>query len=170
MADITHGTWIKDGKAVDKVFSDGRQVYGRNLIKGSYDSSWGGITGNSGGTIQKVTMDSGEVALHVIGTSDISGFYSFFNFPTSGNYVISVDVKGTGKVGRLGWENGAEPDQLAGMNPTSDWQRVSRTISFNGKAYAFDLYGTMDVYVRFFKLEKGTIATPWTPAPEDVLK
>nr|WP_285806875.1 hypothetical protein [Lactiplantibacillus plantarum] len=25
MADITHGTWIKDGKAVDKVFSDGKQ-------------------------------------------------------------------------------------------------------------------------------------------------
>ncbi|QBJ03896.1 structural protein [Lactobacillus phage SAC12B] len=170
MSTINGRACVVDGMPVDKVMSNGRLVYGRNLIKGSYDSSWGGITGNSGGTIQKVTMDSGEVALHVIGTNNSSGFYSFFNFPTSGNYVISVDVKGTGKVDRLGWENWAEPDQLAGMNPTSDWQRVSRTISFNGNAYAFDLYGTMDVYVRFFKLEKGTIATPWTPAPEDVLK
>ena len=48
MADITHGTWIKDGKAVDKVFSDGKQVYGRNLVTGTSNelktitiSGWG---------------------------------------------------------------------------------------------------------------------------------
>lgn len=34
MADITHGTWIKDGKAVDAVYQNGIKVYGRNLIKG----------------------------------------------------------------------------------------------------------------------------------------
>jgi len=34
MADITNGTWIKDGKAVDKVYQNGRQVYGRNLFRG----------------------------------------------------------------------------------------------------------------------------------------
>lgn len=34
MADITHGTWIKDGTPVDKVFSNGVQVYGRNLFRG----------------------------------------------------------------------------------------------------------------------------------------
>ncbi|RNE07222.1 hypothetical protein FAM22279_02006 [Lacticaseibacillus paracasei] len=31
MADITHGTWIKDGKAVDAVYQNGVKVYGRNL-------------------------------------------------------------------------------------------------------------------------------------------
>lgn len=169
MADITHGTWIKDGKAVDAVYQDGRQVYGRNLIMGSYDSSWG-FAGNSGGTVQKVTMDSGEVALHVIGTNDVSGFYTWFNLPTIGKYVVSVEVKGTGKVNRLGWENWEDAEQMAGMTPTSDWQRVSRTDSFSGKQHAFTLYGTMDLYVRFLKVEKGTIATPWTPAPEDILK
>ncbi|QSE53259.1 hypothetical protein JWR93_03825 [Lactiplantibacillus plantarum] len=35
MADITHGTWIKDGKAVDKVFSNGQRIYGRNLLLGT---------------------------------------------------------------------------------------------------------------------------------------
>lgn len=35
MADITNGVWIKDGKAVDAVFSNGRQVYGRNLLLNS---------------------------------------------------------------------------------------------------------------------------------------
>ena len=34
MADITHGTWIKDGKAVDAVYQSGVKIYGRNLIKG----------------------------------------------------------------------------------------------------------------------------------------
>jgi len=34
MADITHGTWIKDGKAVDAVYQGDAKVYGRNLIKG----------------------------------------------------------------------------------------------------------------------------------------
>lgn len=39
MADITHGTWIKDGKAVDNVFSDGKQVYSRNLLTGTGTAS-----------------------------------------------------------------------------------------------------------------------------------
>lgn len=34
MADITHGTWIKDGNAVDAVYQNGVKIYGRNLIKG----------------------------------------------------------------------------------------------------------------------------------------
>jgi len=162
MSTINGRACVANGVAVDKVFSDGRQVYGRNLISGSYDSSWS--FGNNGATIQKVTMDSGEVALHVIGIGSSSGFYMSFNFP-SGNYTASLDFKGTGKVNRLGWEGISE----AGMTPTSNWQRVSRTMSFDGKAHAFVFYGTMDVYVRLLKLEKGTIATPWTPAPEDVM-
>lgn len=169
MSTINGRACVVNGTPVDKVFSNGNQVYGRNLISGSYDFSFGGITNNTGGTIQKVTMDSGEIALHVIGTSNSSGFYKWFNFPITGKYVVSVEVKGTGIVNRLGWENWEDPEQMASMTPTSDWQRVSRTTSFNSKRYAFDFYGTMDVYVRFLKLEKGTIATPWSPAPEDVM-
>lgn len=32
MADITHGTWIKDGKAVSTVYQNGVKVYGRNYL------------------------------------------------------------------------------------------------------------------------------------------
>lgn len=35
MADITHGTWIKDGKAVDAVYQGGVKVYGRNMLADS---------------------------------------------------------------------------------------------------------------------------------------
>lgn len=146
---------------VDKVFSNGVQVYGRNLISGSYDASWKFFNNNA--TIEKVTMDSGEVALHVISTNNFRGFYTLFDLP-SGDYTISVDVKGTGEVRQLGWEGISN----AGMTPTSEWQRVSRTGSIDSRT-AFVFYGTMDVYVRLLKVEKGTTATPWTPAPEDVM-
>lgn len=131
-----------------------------NLVIGSYDSSWSFF--NNSATIEKVTMDSGEVALHVIGTSNSSGFYILYNFP-SGNYTVSVDVKGTGKVNRLGWEGISD----AGVTPTSDWQRVSITGSLDGKRHAFVFYGTMDVYFRLLKVEEGTTASPWSPNPSD---
>jgi hypothetical protein len=134
---------------------------GTNLISGSYDSSWD-FNKNGNSTIQKVTMDSGEVALHVIGTDSGSGFYVGFRFP-SGNYTASVDVKGTGKVNMLGWEY----ISMASITPTSDWQRVSRTGSLDGKWHAFVLYGIMDVYVRLLKVEEGSTATPWSPAPSE---
>ncbi len=161
MPTINGRACVVNGEPVDKVYSNGVQVYGRNLITGSYNSTWS--YNNNYATIQKVTMDSGEEALHVVSTQVWLGFYFFLQLP-SGNYTISLDVKGTGKVAKLGWEHIAD----AGMTPTSDWQRTSRTATLDGNTYAFVLYGAMDVYVRFLKVEKGSVATPWTPAPEDV--
>ena len=138
-------------------------VVGTNLINGSYDSSWI-FAINDNATIQKVTMDSGEVALHVIGTSNSSGFYAWFTLP-SGNNTTSIEVKGTGTINVLGWER----LHYTHMTPTSNWQRVSVTGSFDGKAHAFVFYGTMDVYVRLMKVEKGSVATPWTPNIKDSL-
>lgn len=167
MADITHGMWVKDGKAVDAVYQDGKQVYGRNLIKGSYASSWGFSINGNGTTVQKVTMDSGEVALHVIGHDDVSGFWCHPSLPSSGIYTYSVEVKGTGTVSKLGWGG---PSNIS-VQPTDDWQRVSSTASLEtNRWYAFILYGAMDVYVRLLKVETGSVATPYSPAPEDVLK
>ncbi|AWZ43146.1 hypothetical protein CW750_08525 [Latilactobacillus sakei] len=164
MSTINGKVCVVDGIPVDKVFSDGRQVYGRNLISGSYDSSWS-FAGHGGATIQKVTMDSGEVALHVI-SNDYGGFWEHTDLP-SGTYTISFEVKGTGALKKLGWDGMSD----AGMALTSDWQRVSRTGSIDSNMwYAFVFYGTMDAYVRLLKIEQGSVATPWTPAPEDVLK
>lgn len=165
MSTINGRACVVDGTPVGKVFSNGKQVYGRNLIKGSYDSSWN-FSVNAGATVQKVTMDSGEVALHVISTDKSSGFYAWFTLP-SGNNTTSVEVKGTGTVNLIGWQGLGY--YHTNMTPTSNWQRVSITGSFDGKAHPFVFYGSMDVYVRLLKAEKGTIATPWTPAPEDVM-
>lgn len=161
MPTINGRACVVNGTPVDKVFSNGQQVYGRNLIRGSYDFSC--TYNNNDATIQKVTMDSGEAALHVVGTKNWSGFNILVDFP-SGNYTVSVDVKGTGIVNHIGWET----ISVASMTPTSDWQRVSRAGTLDGKQHALIFYGIMDVYVRLFKVEKGSVATPWTPAPEDV--
>lgn len=154
---------VVNGTPVDKIFSNGKQVYGRNLIRGSYNSSWS-FSSINGATIQKVTMDSGEVALHVIGTSNSSGFYAWFTLP-SGNNTTSFEIKGTGIVNQIGWEGLG----TSNIVPTVDWKRVSITKSFDGKAYPFTFYGTMDVYFRLLKAEKGSVATDWALAPEDVM-
>ena len=140
MSTINGNVCVVNGTPVDKVFSNGKQVYGRNLISGSYDSSWG--YADSNGTVEKVTMDSGEVALHVIGNG--GGFW-YHPVLSSGKYTISLEVKGTGTLNKLGWEDKSD----AGMALTSDWQRVSRTAWIDSDNwYSFAFYGTMDAYIR----------------------
>lgn len=163
MPTINGRACVVNGTPVDKVFSNGRQVYGRNLFKGSHDSSWS-FSFNGNATSRKVTMDSGEVALHIVSSDDGSGIFFPLDFP-SGTYTCSLDVKGTGTVNRLGLENISE----AGVTLTNDWQRVSRTGLRHTGWQAFIIYGTVDIYVRLLKVEEGTVATPWSPAPEDVL-
>ena len=58
---------------------------------------------------------------------------------------------------------------------TTDWQRISHTFTNRyNQRYNFGFYkmiGTCSpgdkIYIRLPKLEKGSIATDWTPAPED---
>jgi hypothetical protein len=63
----------------------------------------------------------------------------------------------------------------------SNWKRVSRNftipnnikIEADGSFYLYIFFGggtgsEVDVYVRNVKIEKGDIATDWTPAPEDI--
>lgn len=66
MADITHGTWIKDGKAVDDVYQNGVKVYGRNLLINT--------TGNAIPTIATTTYyaTSGRASQTVDGVTTIT--------------------------------------------------------------------------------------------------
>ena len=145
---------MSNGSSVVEVAGNVIDVGGRNLVSGSYDSSWGYSI--YGGSVQKVTMNSGEGALHVI-ANDYGGFWEHTDLP-SGTYTVSVEVKGTGTLNKLGWEGKSD----AGMTLTSDWQRVSRTAWIDGNSwFAFVLYGTMDAYVRILKIEQGDTATPY---------
>ncbi|MGX9818064.1 lysis system i-spanin subunit Rz, partial [Leuconostoc mesenteroides] len=155
-------------------------VGGRNLLLNSKVLSWG-ITNNAATTSAEVSYDSTTNMWHITspkGGSEYAGIYFFqpgnvSNIITKGQqWAFSIDIKGTGVYSKFGIE-WSEPFNTPSGNVSTDWTRVSSTgtasgtnaiiIYFNSKDVA------LDVYIKLPKLEKGTIATDWTPAPEDVV-
>lgn len=165
MADITHGTWIKDGKAVDAVYQDGIKVYGRNLLTGT----------------------SGDLQTKQFTNSWNSGPQS-----TNGNYGIKL-VKGQTYMYRA-WLDNTKGSATAFVNVRfapiggSDYNLGNGTlINPGGTGYSTLLimspadgygffvtfaYGTPQTYSAIWKeekLETGKIPTPYSQAPEDIL-
>ncbi|MDN7033334.1 hypothetical protein [Lactiplantibacillus plantarum] len=145
MADITHGTWIKDGKAVYKVFSNGIQVYGRNLFS---VHDWNA------------------------NNSPVLNFVPYMNIKLEPNtaYTLTTSIN----LSSDGWCDVFffKDDEI----PSSPTNGVS---SGSGRTLTTSSTGNVKVGVRnhsvsdgtnWVKLEKGTIATPWSPAPEDISK
>ena len=194
MADITHGTWIKDGKAVDKVFSNGKQVYGRNLLTGTSGpfvmgfgipyTTWD-TTNQVSGISLPVTIIHGEV-----GPQDTGFPYTYMPGVTyTQSIYISTDAPLTGTPISFTWytnqygHNTAGADNLVKVStnvyratstytwPSSDSPGSGgRNVDLMNFTQVFDF--TKGTFLQFYKprLEIGTTATPWTPAPEDILK
>ncbi|MBJ7524777.1 hypothetical protein JHD52_11700 [Lactobacillus sp. CRM56-2] len=163
MADITHGTWTKDGKAVDAVYQDGRKVYGRNLVLGTsnqvvqannwymqvadikYDNSLGD---NLCASVMINNSDHASDLIH--GNS----YIILMTFDSSGNVLASV----------------------SGNNISYNANGLSQcSISINDsasdiKAYIDTNWMNLNTFYSCLKIEKGTVATPYSPAPEDILK
>lgn len=163
---------------VDKVFSDGRQVYGRNLLSNSnFSSGLDNWTVNLGGNSDcktVVTTDSdGDACVHITGTGYGCGIYTQ-SVPFNQNQITtgSVLVKGTGTLLWVGLESRASSE--FGTISTESYSKVGSTMQAASRTNPFCIYfrpasGVVDVYIKFAKLEKGSLATPWTPAPEDVM-
>ena len=159
MADITHGTWIKDGKAVDKVFSDGKQVYGRNLLAGTSNvlTTVSDAIGWSYGLPWYPTVEQ----LKANQTYTLSCYLEPVEHDvcvcahtTNGNTFGTTVAAGTKGFSALTMALTPEDVKVFSCWTTfTNEQKDNSTVSYKG-----------------FKLEKGTIATPWSPAPEDVLK
>lgn len=171
MAIINGKALVKDGKAVDKVFSNGMQVYSRNLLKGTRTTV--SLTGTN--TLNQVVP-----------------MYYFGNGKNVQNQGLSV---GDTLTCEFDWEvsnptSGLFYIQLNGTN----WQKLSQTISITsenksghsklsfivdagflaGVATALRLradYLPIDSVITTSKVHftKGSTATPWTPAPEDYI-
>ncbi|KZT85693.1 Phage protein [Lactiplantibacillus plantarum] len=155
MADITHGTWIKDGKAVDNVFSNGKQVYGRNLVIGSSNelktvtgSGWGSSPANSA-----------------------SGTYG------AGNYYASAYIENTTPVGMTIFIHvNGHVGNFFGTTIQSGQSGVV-SCAFNildgqslGSAWVGFASSQTQSYTYKYK-EMMVTRTPssWSPAPEDIL-
>lgn len=198
MADITHGTWIKDGKAVDAVFSNGKQVYGRNLLTNTSSSATNRQTAmpKASAAIQGVysRTDSYEQV-----TAPSSGEF-FYRFMVPDNYNLygltpgetyTLSGSGSHTSGKLyfraqystngsGWNNLGFTTTIGndlGI-PTSDgsvFTPFSHTFTIpvgsTGVYFSLQNYDyTNGGLLRFknMKFEKGGVSTPWTPAPEDI--
>lgn len=101
-------------------------------------------------------------------TSNMRGVYSRnYNFEIGQEYIISFLAKApiAPTVVRIGLES----DELLHINIAGEWKEYSgihvRT-KLSGIG-AFVIYGS-NICITDVKVEKGPIATPWTPAPEDL--
>ena len=151
-------------------------VGGRNYITGSDK-----LTNiNSGGTNWEKTVENGTLVFTKVRATESTGIWMQIMPILKDNFqnevlTWSVDVKASKNIS---FNNvGQETNGFKGrVDITTQWQRISHTFTNRyTQHYSFVFYqmiGTCSpgdkVYIRLPKLEKGNIATDWTPAPEDV--
>ena len=164
MADITHGVWIKDGTPVDKVFSNGRQVYGRNLLAG-IDKT----VHQAPGWFQWIA----NIPTKFVKVGQPLCFSAFINNApyakdiVKGNAFCTIQAKDS---------SGSTLLEKDGNEINFDADGVSQaSLIVPDKADNVLLFVTTsnmghNTYYGYPKAEFGSIATPWTPAPEDILK
>ncbi|OCW71663.1 hypothetical protein BBP13_10405 [Limosilactobacillus reuteri] len=154
------------------------QGSGQNLLRGTADFSWPtGIGFNGDFNTSFERFDDTSVAFHLWGSKG-GGIYTQWGgaFPdgqlqVGEQYTFSFDIKGSGKFSTV--HNESEPEKppitLNGVNVPSEWARVSVTGTIQALDKAFIIYfrDNFDVRIKNVKIERGAIATPWTPHPFD---
>lgn len=156
MADITHGTWIKDGKAVDNVFSNGKQVYGRNLVTDT-TNELKTVTGSNWGSSP---------------SSSASGTYG------AGRYYASAYVENTTPVGMEIYVHvdGHIGNFYGNIIPAGQSGIVSCTFdilegqSLHGVWVGFSSSQTESYTYKYKEMMITRTPSSWSPAPEDILK
>lgn len=153
------------------------QVGGRNLVRNSYklNGQWSGAGGFTGTTT--VVGDADALCQYHIETKcTVAGsgpHYPVFSKKSTyigKTYTWSFEAKcSVSKTGNVGHECGGQT-QIA---LTTSWKKFSHTWTFtDGQYSSFTFYMQFKVgeilYIRDFKIEEGTKATSWNPAPEDV--
>ena len=145
---------------------------GINLQVGTDDCSF--PIGNNGNEVNIESYSGTTKMFH----AKKGGFYSSYNaksfVPTPGEtYTLSADVKGNGTIsGDLFRYEGGDNGNLGTIKLTNDWQRISNTVHINKVSgqWVFYIRDSNDFYVKHIKIERGSVATPWSPAPEDTVE
>jgi len=202
MSTINGKVCVVDGVAVDKVFSDGKQVYGRNLLLDTdfnnlpqyWTSRAGTVTGTFNGhnviyyDAKAITGDFSDVLKQPIYDPALTtnrvlpGHWYTLSFYAKGvgqmttyiySSVVNVDVDSYIDGVKLGY---TKNDGSNIWDLTDGWTRY--TYTFKSKS-SFPATGVQNVLWRLFKgneayitmpqLEEGTLATHYSPAPEDVM-
>ena len=152
------------------------QVSGLNYLQGTADFTWPGGIGENGTPKKSIENYTDNIKMLHISSDSYSGIYTKWGqaFPNEqlqvgDDYTFSFDAKGRGAIGVAKNESdGGDP--LSGTNLTNEWHRFSVSGKINNLNKAFIIYfrGGYDVYLKCVKIEKGTHATPWTPARQDI--
>ena len=172
MSTINGRACVVNGVAVDKVFSNGEQVYGRNLIQ------------NSSTPIVIIRPDESPkwpAWTHIIFYSGLKNneTYTFSALATA-----DTTDKSAEQWGILIFQNNGNHTATSTNFDANTGKRQSVTFTTPDDGISYDVciysggvgvdYTPSDLKivttVSDYKLETGSIATPWTPAPEDVLK
>ena len=150
-------------------------IGGRNYIS---DSDKLNSKGFYGWNKWDKSVEGDTLVLTKVGGSDTYGFY--FNLTElvktqfqNETLTWSIDIKASRNMTLR--NVGFESNGLKQVNITTEWQRLSHTFTNKfTKYFAFVFYNSTanfnngdKIYIKLPKLEKGNVATDWTPAPED---
>ena len=175
---------------------DSLMVGGRNLFKHSSLVGEQLVCDDISGCNSIDTMKYEDSGYHLVtpnaGNSNNGIQFKFNDISTLGlkkgdTITFSIDVKGTSDEHNpflkiwlpkekidVWWEGTSS--NMAEFVPTKEFKRASVTFtipsSYELPYILFGVHGNIqsDLYIRNVKLEKGTVATDWTPAPEDFKK
>ena len=145
MSDITHGTWIKDGKVVDAVYQKGVKVYGRNYFSVSgFATNKYSFAGIDYYDLQLLPNTKYTVSTNNVGITD-QGYANIF--VGNKDFIPSTPVNGV----------------------IVNEPRTVTTDNTGVLTIAARDYSLADGKDKI-KVELGSVENAWSPAPEDVLK
>ncbi|MCD7139022.1 chromosome partitioning protein ParA, partial [Limosilactobacillus balticus] len=147
---------------------------GINLQGGTVDCSL--PIGSNGPRITIENYDAHTKMIHAVGSK--SGFYIGYDkgrfIPEVGEtYTFSADIKGKGTInGNLFKYEGADRSSMGSITLNNNWQRIKTTVHVSQLSGTWIIYpnpdnGNNDFYVKNIKIERGSIATPYSQAPSD---
>ena len=154
---------IVNGTPVDKVFSNGKQVYGRNLWIRSKAVS-GYLNANGSGNVNApdaenllsdfISVDGNQTYIYhtdVVPTAIASRTFNSYLFFDSNRAPLGARIVQVG------------PNVTPGTPQHTEWVIKAPV------GASFIRIGSSHLEHGTAKLEVGSVPTPWTPAPEDVM-
>lgn len=177
MPTINGRACVVNGTPVDKVFSNGVKVYGRNLLNfksgvtlGKYYGWRADVISYSGNRAifnkVKVTPNSQYTISANWSNTEWLSIYAF----TNESDTTAVARYGSyGGLGEFSWNSNFAGGYTVANNCTFT---VPANVNYIGVSYCSASTDTLALQALLNgkpKLEQGSTATPWTPAPEDVM-
>jgi hypothetical protein len=166
MTTINGRVCVVNGTPVDKVLSNGKIVYQRNLLLNtqSFDNNW--VWDNIGhsfanGVLTLSSTDNSRI-YQLVASGNPNGKTVSVSFYAK----ISSDCDSQSVQVNVGPYDGTKSINIASKDfqlyKVENWQWISISSFFS----FYVINGKIDI--SNLKLEYGSVATPWTPAPEDV--